>query len=236
MNISPKNWHFDDKLSEEAVVHYLQQHPEFFTHHENLLATMKIPHISGAAISLVERQLAVLREENQQLQRQLDKLVKIAQENEQLNGRIQHLVAALASATGIEEFFHILYTTLENEFNTHAVAVRWFELPSGNLAQRPEFMEYDAQVFALFENLLTPNPTPVCGQLTSERLEYLFPNNNIASAILLPLGKPEPQGILAMGSHDISRFHASMGTELLQYMADLISYLLKMWLQLTATL
>ena len=234
MNISPKNWHFDEGLSEEVVAHYLQQHPEFFTHHESLLATMKIPHISGTAISLIERQLAVLREENQQLQRRLDKLVNIAQENEQLNKRIQHLIAALASATGIDEFFNILYTTLENEFNTHAVAVRWFELPSGNLAQRQEFKEYDAQVFALFENLLANN-TPICGQLTTERLEYLFPNNNIASAVLLPLGKPKPQGVLAMGSHDISRFHASMGTELLQYMADLISHLLKMWLRLIST-
>ena len=127
MNISPKNWHFDEGLSEEVVAYYLQQHPEFFAHHESLLATMKIPHhISGSAISLIERQLAVLREENQQLQRQLDKLVKIAQENEQLNRRIQHLITALASATGVDEFFDILYTTLENEFNTHAVAVRWF--------------------------------------------------------------------------------------------------------------
>ena len=235
MNISPKNWHFDEGLSEEIVAHYLQQHPEFFTHHENLLATMKIPHISGTAISLIERQLAVLREENQQLQRRLDKLVKIAQENEELNGRIQHLIAALASATGIDEFFKVLYTTLANEFNTQAVIIRWFELPSGNLVQRQEFKEYDAQVFALFENFLE-NSIPVCGQLTTERLEYLFPNNNIASAVLLPLGKPKPQGILAMGSHDISRFHASMGTELLQYMADLISYLLKMWLQLTSKL
>jgi uncharacterized protein YigA (DUF484 family) len=235
MNISPKNWQFDEGLSEEVVAHYLQQHPEFFTHHENLLATMKIPHISGTAISLIERQLAVLREENQQLQRRLDKLVKIAQENEELNGRIQHLIAALASTTGVDEFFKVLYTTLTNEFNTQAVTIRWFELPSSNLAQRQEFKEYDAQVFALFENFLE-NSLPVCGQLTTERVEYLFPNNNIVSAVLLPLGRPKPQGILAMGSHDISRFHASMGTELLQYMADLISYLLKMWLRLTSKL
>lgn len=232
MNTSPKNWPPYDGLSEESVAHYLQQHPEFFTHHESLLATMKIPHITGSAISLIERQLAVLRRENQQLQRQLDKLVSIAQENEQLNWRIQHLIAALASATGIDEFFHILYTTLENEFNTQAVAVKWFELPSGQL--RDEFKEYDAQVFALFENLLANN-TPFCGQLSTERLEYLFPNNNIASAVLLPLGKPKPQGVLAMGSQEISRFHAGMGTELLQYMADLIGYLLKMWLQLSST-
>lgn len=234
MNTSPKNWRSYEGLSEESVAHYLQQHPEFFTHQESLLATMKIPHITGSAISLIERQLAVLREENQQLQRHLNKLVNIAQENEQLNWRIQRLIAALASATGIDEFFQILYTTLENEFNTQAVAVRWFELPSGQLAPRPEFKEYDAQVFALFENWLA-SAKPSCGQLTTERREYLFPNNHIASAVLLPLGKPKPQGILAMGSQDISRFHASMGTELLQYMADLISHLLTMWLQLSST-
>ncbi len=231
MNTSPRNWPGYEELPEEAVARYLEQHPEFFTHHESLLAKMAIPHASGTAVSLIERKLAVLREENQQLQRKLDALVTIAQENEQLNQRIQRLIAALASATDIEEFFQLLSTLVVKEFNTDAVVVRWFELPSGTLAQRPEFVEYDAQVFTLFETVLENNQ-PLCGVLSTEQLKYLFADNPIVSAVLLPLGTPEPQGVLAMGSRDISRFHTGMGTELLQYMAELISHSLKMWLRL----
>jgi uncharacterized protein YigA (DUF484 family) len=100
----------------------------------------------------------------------------------------------------------------------------------GNLAGRKEFVEYDAQVFSLFENLLS-NPKPVCGRLASAQADYLFPEDNITSAVLIPLGIPKPQGILAMGSRDIARFHVGMGTDLIQYMGAVISQLLKRWLK-----
>jgi len=217
------------ELSEEAVVEYLQQHPDFFTHHEDLLADMKIPHATNDAVSLVERKLAILRQENQQMQRKLEYLVSVAQENEQLNQRVQRLVAVLTNVTSIDEFFHTLYSTLCNEFNTDTVVVRWFEPLSPTHAERQEFVEYDAQVFTLFEHLLENNE-PICGTISEEQVEFLFPNSQIASAVLIPLGTPKPQGLLAMGSHDVERFHADMGTDFLKYLGNLVSHLLKTWL------
>lgn len=219
-----------DELPEQTVVEYLRRHPEFFTNHEALLAKMAIPHARGSAISLVERQLAVLRDENQQLQRKLETLIAIAQKNEELNKRIQHLIVALSGALSAEEFFNILYDTLQTQFNTDAVTIRLFELPSTSLAGRSEFVEYDAQVYGLFENLLSTN-TPVCGRISAEQRDYLFPEHNVVSAVLIPLGVPKPQGILSLGSEDISRFHAGMGTDLLKYMGELVSQLLKVWLR-----
>lgn len=230
MKSRPNNRQPLEELSETAVVEYLQQHPAFFTQHEELLAMMEIPHASGTAVSLVERKLAVLREENQQLQYQLNELVTIAQQNEQLNQRIQRLIATLTRVTTLEEFFDNLYSTLCHEFNTDAVVLRWFELPHATLAKRQEFVEYDAQVFTLFENLLA-SEKPLCGQLSTEQTGYLFPNNSIASAALIPLGTPKSQGLLAIGSRDASRFHASMGTDLLKHLGELIGYLLEMWLR-----
>jgi uncharacterized protein YigA (DUF484 family) len=232
MKTSPKKGQRREEISEEAVAHYLQRHSEFFTHHEELLAQIEIPHIRGNAVSLIERKLAVLREENVQLQRQLAELIAIAQENEQLNQKIQRLIVALVSVNGLEEFFQTLYTQLNNEFRTDAVVIRWFEVPHSGVIERPEFVEYDAQVFTLFEILLE-SKQPICGQLLKEQVDYLFPSltNPIASAVLIPLGIPKPQGLLAMGSHDASRFHSAMATDLLQYLGDIISHLLKMWLR-----
>lgn len=213
-----------EKLPETTIVEYLQKHPDFFTRHQNLLASLEIPQESGTVVSLPERKLAALREENQKLQRQLDELITVAQENEQLNQRIRRLIVALISAPGIDEFFQTLYTTLSSEFNTDVVVVRCFEV-SHVTSERPEFVEFDAQVFTLFEEVLDKNK-PLCGQLSEEQNQYLFPNHQIASAVLTPLGTPQLQGLLAMGSEDASRFHADMSTDFLTYLGELLGHLL----------
>ncbi len=235
MNTQPvKDSQPNKTLSEEAVVEYLRQHPDFFARHRTLLTTMKIP--STSSNKVVQwgegKTVVALRKENQQLQDKLDVLVTIAKDNSQLHQRIQRLVAALTNITGIDDFFRTLYSTLCNEFNTDTVVIRWFEAPSRPLMERLEFVEYDAQVFTLFEHLLESGQ-PICGEIGAEQIDYLFPNSKIASAVLIPLGRPKPQGLLAMGSHDPSRFHADMGIDFLKYLGELVSHLLKLRLQLS---
>ncbi|MDZ7825512.1 MAG: DUF484 family protein [Gammaproteobacteria bacterium] len=65
--------------SAEAVADYLRDHPEFFLGRDALLADMILPHGSDGAISLVERQLQVLRERNDDMRRRLNDLVRDAQ-------------------------------------------------------------------------------------------------------------------------------------------------------------
>lgn len=211
--------------SEEAVIEYLEHHPDFFIRHPTLLAKMTVMQPPSPAVPLAERQLAVLREENRRLQHRLDSLIAIAKENEQLNQRVQRLIVALSGTKNVDEFFDHLYDILQNEFNSDAVVVRLFGLPNPSLAGRQEFVEYDAQIFTLFEALLTANQ-PICGRLPATQSTYLFAEAKIASAVLIPLGTPKPQGVLAIGSREISRFHANMGTDLLKYMGELISQLL----------
>lgn len=219
-----------DEIPEQLVIDYLKHHPDFFIRHENVLASMEISSNRGTATSLIERRLSVLRDENQQLQRKLENLITIAQQNEVVNQRIQRLVIILVGATGPDEFFNSLYDTLQNEFDTDTVTIRLFEHPTLSLAGRHEFVEYDAQVFTLFKSLLESSQ-PVCGRLPNGQAHYLFPNEQIASAVLIPLGTPKPMGILAMGSKDVARFHTAMATDLLKYMGQLISQLIQSWLR-----
>ena len=218
-----------DELPEKSIIDYLKRHPDFFLHHEELLIDMQISPPRGPAVPLVERQLAVLREENRQLQHKLENLVTIAKRNEQLNEKIQRVLTALSGVSGIDDFFDVLYETLLQEFEIDVVVVRLFGIQSSFMTTRPEFVEYDAEVFSLFEILLTKNK-PVCGRLSSEQVTYLFPEDKIMSGVLIPLGTPKPHGILVLGSRDVSRFHAGMGTDLLHYMGKLIGQLLRIWL------
>ena len=62
---------------EESIAGYLQRNPEFFERHQAVLARLKLPHSrGGSTISLVERQIEVLREKLAGLENKLSELVK----------------------------------------------------------------------------------------------------------------------------------------------------------------
>ena len=66
---------------EESIAGYLQRHPEFFERHQAVLARLKLPHArGGAAISLVERQIEVLRDKLAGLEGKLTELVRVARQ------------------------------------------------------------------------------------------------------------------------------------------------------------
>ena len=74
-----------DELTEDSIADYLQSNPDFFERHQTLLGNLKLPHsTSGAAVSLVERQVSVLRQQNVALERRLRDLVDVARSNDQL--------------------------------------------------------------------------------------------------------------------------------------------------------
>ncbi len=231
MSSTPEGAETPPTLSEADVVEYLKGHPEFLVRHESLLARMTIPHERGKAVSLVERQLSVLRDENQQLQRQLNNLIEIAKRNQELNQRIQTLVTRLVGAETFEQCLETLYQGLAEEFHNDAVSLRLFGGPPiAGFGERPEFVEYDAQVFNLFEEVLDRG-RPLCGRPGQARAEYLFPERKVESAVLIPVGLPKPCGILALGSADVARYSPSMGTELLEYLGNILSELIKIWRQ-----
>jgi len=217
-------------ISAEQVTAYLEQHPLFFQGREDLLPNLEIPHIEGNSISLVERQVIKLRQEKSHLQQKLQVLIEAAQRNENLNVQIQTFLLALLSAQTLPEFFDTLYAKLAEEFDTDAVVLRLFDLPEAAKVQRSEYVEYDAEIFSLFEMVLKKS-YPVCGRLSANQHQYLMPDQKIGSAVLIPIGRPSPYGLLALGSVDDYRFDSQMSTDLLSYMGDMISQLLQRWHQ-----
>ena len=52
--------------TDEAIAEYLLANPDFFTRNSDLLADLQLPHSTGgAATSLIERQVSMLRGRNQ---------------------------------------------------------------------------------------------------------------------------------------------------------------------------
>src|SRR3569833_1590329 len=87
----------EDK-QDHLIADYLRNNPEFFNTHARLLAELRVPHQAYGAVSLIERQLTVLRDQNLELKRQLQALVQVARDNDRLNDRNQHFTHGLLAA------------------------------------------------------------------------------------------------------------------------------------------
>jgi uncharacterized protein YigA (DUF484 family) len=110
---------------EEAVTRFLEQTPDYFLRHPELLAALAVPHPeTGRAVSLVERQVRVLRDRNESMARELKDLLAIARDNDQLGERVQRFALAMIDSASLDEVLDTAQDMLRQEFGLEGVAVR----------------------------------------------------------------------------------------------------------------
>jgi uncharacterized protein YigA (DUF484 family) len=88
------------EVTAEVVSDYLRDNPDFFNQHPEVLSELKITHVGDGAVSLVERQVATLRERNAELRRRLDALMSVAEQNEALLEATQEVISVASHLMG----------------------------------------------------------------------------------------------------------------------------------------
>jgi len=218
--------------SEKSIVRYLRDNPDFFERHLDLLADMILPHDHQGAISLVERQVQILREQKNAHKKRLNTLIANAQVNEKLSTQISKLILALLDSQNLDDVLDIVQTRLSKDFNADTVVVRLFNTGHPSLAARPDIIDWSEPAMGAFEKIIKER-RPACGQLKPGQLESLFSDDagQIASAALIPLVESEQSktcyGLLAIGSHQRDRFRADMGTLFLSQIGNILARVLK---------
>ncbi|MES9843539.1 MAG: DUF484 family protein [Candidatus Sedimenticola sp. PURPLELP] len=203
-----------DEENEQSIIDYLKSNPDFFERNQELLQELKITHDSGGAVSLIERQVLTLRDQNEQQKRQLEDFVSVARENELLNDRLHNLTLSLIDALNFDEVVNVLEDKLHDDFQAEAVELHLFSHAED--AANPDldgFREFiDASV-------------PRCGRLPQEQLSYLFgpQAEDIESTAMIPIRGEGILGLLAIGSQSEHRFHPGMGTDYLARLGEIIS-------------
>jgi uncharacterized protein YigA (DUF484 family) len=211
---------------EETVARYLQQKPEFFENHLQLLARLRLPHARGSStISLVERQVEVLRERHAALEQKLADFVTVARANDAVAEKLHRFTRRLLRAQTRQSAIEQLEASLREDFDSfHSVLVLIGE-PDAVVPQRfVRLVSADDANLKSFESLFTSGK-PRCGQARDSQREFLFgaDSPDIGSVALVPLGDHGSLGVLALGSTDRDRFHPGMSTDFLARLADLIS-------------
>jgi len=215
----------DDELSwEDAVARYLEDHPDYFDRHPETLTRISIAHeVGGPAVSLIERQVQLLREREQGLQRQLRELVGIARENDGLARRLHRFALGLLDARSFEDAIEASRELLRQEFGLEAVVVRVRGRADSEPGGPELVLEDDHRLARVLTELSSGKPQ--CGgEFEEGLLRYLFGDRvaDIRSCALVPLGEKNPRGVLALGSSDPHRFHPGMGTVYLARLSELL--------------
>ena len=218
----------NETLDEEAIARYLQMNPDFFERHQAILGRMRLPHArSASTISLVERQVEVLRERQAELEGKLAEFVNVARANDALAGKIQRFTRRLLQAATRQEMAEAIEASLREDFDArHSTLIltnghaRGFDMPERFLREATP----DSADLKSFEGLFTSGK-PRCGQVRDSQRQFLFGGDagEIGSVALVPLGEHGAIGLLALGSHDRERFHPGMSTEFLARMGELIA-------------
>jgi uncharacterized protein YigA (DUF484 family) len=211
---------------EESVARYLQQNPEFFERHQALLARLRLPHSrGGSTISLVERQIEVMRERHAALEAKLAELVRVARDNDAIAERFHRFARRLLRSTSRRGALDEIEASLRDDFDTfHSVLILFGSQPLESPQRFPRIVPMEDSNLKSFESLFA-SAKPRCGQVRDSQREFLFGNdaNDIGSVALVPLGEKGTLGLLALGSTERDRFHPGMSTEFLGRMADLIA-------------
>jgi uncharacterized protein len=217
------------QTDEERIERYLSLNPDFFERHQPLLARMRLPHMrTGSTVSLVERQVEVLREQKTEADRRLAEFIAVARANDTLAERIHRFTRRMLRAPNPVAAIGTLEASLREDFDAfHSVLVLTAPIASlANIEAEPFLRKLPADDANIrtFEALLATGK-PRCGQVRDTQRDFLFgpESASIGSVALVPLGENGTLGLLALGSAERERFHPGMSTEFLKRMGELIT-------------
>lgn len=217
-----------EPLAEADVAEYLQQHPDFFERHAGVLARLKLPHGRGApAVSLVERQVTVLREKHATLEQRLHDLIEVGRGNDALTHKIHQLACRLIGVKTPAGLIDALEGSLREDFGATQwllVTARADFAPLTNSSSHVRVVQAGAAELRMFDTLFESG-RPRCGQIRDAQRDYLFGTgtDEIGSAALVPLGATVGDGLLTIGSPDTERFHPAMSTDYLARIGELVA-------------
>lgn len=218
------------KLTEEAVREFLKDNGDFLQRNPDLLDHLHVSHASGSAVSLVEKQISVLRERNVDIRHRLKALTTNARENDKLYKQTRGLVIKLLEADSLAELNRVFMRSMREDFDVEFASIIMFQgEPEGSELRIASLEEARSHIGALLSGRKA-----MSGALRSEEFTYLFASDTGSdqfqqggSAAIAPLEDGDSQlGLIAVGSSDAARYTSDMGIMFLAHIADVIQRLL----------
>ncbi|WP_438951247.1 DUF484 family protein [Porticoccus sp.] len=224
MSTEQKKPHAKELLILSQIKAHLEANPRFFEDHPDLLEVIELPHDSGPAISLIERQVSVLRERNLEMRQRLNAMLDSAKINDKLFEKTKRLILTLLEARDLETIVNATSNSLSTDFQVQFHSMILFgDNPSAEIKPHVRMVNIE-QANDHIGTLLRTNRA-ICGVLGSDELTFLFGNQaeKVGSVAAVPLAQGSVFGVLAIGHADPNYYRSSMGTLFLSYIAEVLN-------------
>lgn len=212
-------------LDAEEVAAYLRANPDFLIRFPELLETLELQHASGSAVSLIERQVEILRGRSQRLEDRLGALLEAARDNERRATSVHRLARSLIRAPTLASAILGLQNSMREDFGIDEVFVGIV----GPLLKHTNIeglvrIDMDGAIARAFDNFFRTKLIE-CGPLSESQAKLLFPKATELprSGAVVPLEKEKNLGMLVLGSRDPERFQPRQGRLFLDMTAELVA-------------
>jgi uncharacterized protein YigA (DUF484 family) len=212
-------------LDESLVAAYLEENPDFFHRHPELVSRLRVPHQQRGTVSLVEIHQQRLRQKVEVLEQEITDLLANASHNERIYLAYVNLLPELMRCQSFAELEHRLRDTLIGELGVADVSLRLnrqrFQLPDSlvKYGMEPE------QIERLRVTRLGRHPH-YFGRLTLGEQAMLFTDGSqVSSVAMIPLGPNAQTGLFTAASRDADHYMAGMDSLLLGQLCDVVATL-----------
>ena len=223
-----------ETLAAAQVIEYLQTHPDFFARYPDLTSELELPHQSGEAVSLVEHQLAVLRERSIQTRTRLNELINNARANDERFAKVRTFTLKAMEAANLAELDQVLEQQIKQAFAADHLCC-YLESSQGTARDTRHFHPVAPGDALPVPPGLDPNQG-ICGPVRADQYANLFgldPSHvkgATTSAAIVPLGnaggaRAHSKTItraLVIGSFDPKHFTAQMDTLFLNFVGEVL--------------
>jgi hypothetical protein len=212
-------------LTDELVVAYLQDNPDFFNRNEELVTSLRLNDNNRGTVSLVERQQQQLRQKVHGLEDEITQLMSVANHNEQLFMLYSDLYLRLIDCQSAGELLDCLH-----QATTELLSLSAFKLWLHPEASGEKIISHDClannDCAGVMQNRLT-NDDYYFGRLQTTEQELIFSHQCSGSVVLIKLTHDNNDlGFLAISSKDAHHFDPRMDTLLLSQFKRLVAKLL----------
>lgn len=200
----------DIELDSDLVRSYLEQNPDFFVEHAELVTQLRIPHETHGSISLVEKRQEIQRAKIVKMEQELEILMSHARQNEIIFRAVSDMYIALVGCKSIADLEDAVDQVCKDQLF---------------LAQFRILQPEDEGYIHLQAKL--DNGTSYLGRLAPEILETVF-DGTAQSVALVELQDQNDEhetifGIAAFASSSAQHFQPTMDTLFIDELGRLIS-------------
>lgn len=213
-----------NKVSNKEIAEYLILNPNFFKENPEVLNSIEIIHESGAAVSLIQKQVELLRSNYNSTTDKLMELLGIAKNNEDIFILTKELILSLINASSIEEIVALIEKSFVADFGAKKSKVLFFTESSKNLPKGR--VKNPAEARNILGNLLKPGKI-FCGEVNKKVAKFIFnQKTSVKEMALVPLNSSSLLGLIALGSDQPGKYSDNKDTLFLDFIAEVVSKLI----------